>query len=203
MTTDIVPADVIIGTPPPPPPARPRVLLIGTVLSLAGVVLAFTALLAIYIDRRAAALHTGNKWLPQGVDIPLTPGTMGLITLAISCVIVQWAVYSINNDDRRHTYMALAIAVILGIAFINGMAFYYSQMKITIRDEFGLLVFAVTGAHLAMVVGGLLFMAIVAFRTLGGQYSGRDKEGILALAIYWYVTVALYAVIWFTIFVKK
>lgn len=203
MTTDLVAADTLIGTPPPPAPARPRVLLVGTVLCLAGVVLGFTALLAIYIDRRATVLHSGGKWLPKGVDIPLTPGTMGLVTLAISCVIVQWAVYSINNDDRRHTYMALATAVIMGIAFINGVAFYYSQMKITIREEVGLLIFAITGAHLAMVVGGLLFMAVVAFRTLGGQYSGKDKEGILALAIYWYVTVALYAVIWFTIFVKK
>lgn len=203
MSTEIVPADVLIGTPPAAPPARPRVMLIGTVLSLAGVALGFSALLTIYIERRAAALNAGNKWLPQGVEIPLTPGTMGLITLAISCVIVQWAVYSINNDDRRHTYMALAIAVTMGIAFVNGMAFYYSQMKITVREELGLLIFAITGAHIVMVVGGLLFMVIVAFRTLGGQYSGRDKEGIVALAIYWYVTVAMYAVIWFTVFVEK
>jgi heme/copper-type cytochrome/quinol oxidase subunit 3 len=203
MSTDLIPADVIIGTPPPAPPARPRVLLIGTVLSLSGVVMAFAAMLAIYIDRRAATVRSGQPWLPKGVDIPLTPGTMGLVTLGISCVIVQWAVYSISNDDRRHTYMALGVAFVMGAAFINGIAFYYSQMKITVHDQVGLLIFGITGAHIAMVGAGLLFMAVVAFRTFGGQYSGKDKEGILALAIYWYVTVAVYAVIWFTIFVKK
>jgi hypothetical protein len=43
----------------------------------------------------------------------------------------------------------------------------------------------------------------MAFRALGGQYSGRDREGIVAAALYWDVTVVVYTVIWFTIFVTK
>ena len=203
MSNALIPADVIIGSPPPAPPARPRVLLIGTTVALAGVVLGFAAMLAVYVSERAATISQGQPWLPKGVDIPLTPGTMGLITLGMSCVIVQWAVFSISNDDRRHAYLALATAVALGVAYINGMAFYYSQMKITVHDKVGLLIFAITGAHLAMVGAGLIFIGLIAFRTFGGQYSGRDREGFLAMAIYWYVTVAMYAVIWFTIFVKK
>ena len=27
-------------------------------------------------------------------------------------------------------------------------------------------------------------------RTIGGEYSGRDPEGIVAAALFWYVTVA-------------
>ncbi len=203
MSNALIPADVIIGSPPPAPPARPRVLLIGTVLALAGAVLGFVALLAIYVAERADTIAAGQGWLPKSVDIPLTPGTMGLITLGMSCVVVQWAVYSISNDDRRHAYLALAVSVLMGVAFINGMAFYYSQMHITVHDKVGLLIFAITGAHLAMVGAGLIFMALIAFRTFGGQYSGRDREGFVAMAIYWYVTVALYVAIWFTIFVKK
>jgi heme/copper-type cytochrome/quinol oxidase subunit 3 len=179
------------------------VLLIGTVYALSAIVMAFAALLTIYVRSRADVLASGQKWLPNGVDIPLTPGTMGLITLGISAVIVQWAVYSIGHDDRRHTYMALALAVLMGAAFINAMAFYYSQMKITVHDKVGLLIFAITGAHIAMVGAGVLFMGLVAFRTFGGQYSGRDREGLVAAAIYWYVTIAVYAVIWYTIFVTK
>jgi heme/copper-type cytochrome/quinol oxidase subunit 3 len=203
MSTDLIPADVLIGTPPPAPPARPRVLLIGTVLSLSAVVLGFAALLAIYIQARADTLAQGQTWLPKDVDIPLTPGTMGLVTLGLSAVIVQWAVYSISNDDRRHAYLALGLGVLMGAAYINGMAFYYSQMHLTIHEPVGLLIFAITGAHIAMAVGGMLFMGLVAFRTFGGQYSGHDREGLVAMSIYWYVTVSLYAVIWFTIFVKK
>jgi heme/copper-type cytochrome/quinol oxidase subunit 3 len=201
--TALVPADILIGDPPAAPPARPRVLLIGTAYALSAIVMAFAALIAVYVRNRADVLATGQKWLPAEVDIPLTPGTMGLITLGISAVIVQWAVYSISRDDRRHTYMALALAVIMGAAFINGMAFYYSQMKITVHDKVGLLIFAITGAHIAMVGAGMVFMGLVAFRTFGGQYSGRDREGLVAAAMYWYVTIAVYAVIWYTIFVMK
>ena len=201
--TGLVPADVIIGTPPAAPPARPRVLLIGTVYALSAIVMAFAALITVYVRTRADVIAAGQKWLPDSVDMPLTPGTMGLITLGISVVIVQWAVYSISQDDRRHTYMALGIAAVMGAAFINGMAFYYSQMKITVHDQVGLLIFAITGAHIAMVGAGVLFIGLVAFRTFGGQYSGRDREGLVAASIFWYVTVAVYAVIWFTIFVTK
>lgn len=199
----LVPADVIIGNPPAAPPARPRVLLIGTVLGCAGAVMGFAALLAMYVNERAAAVSSGQPWLPKGADIPTTPGTVSLVTLAMSVVVVQWAVWSIRNDDRRHTYLALGIAALLGAAYINGIAFAYSQMGVTVNDKVGLLIFALTGSHLVLAGAGILFMALMAFRTLGGAYSGRDYEGLAALAIYWYVTVGIYAVIWFTLFIKK
>ena len=40
-------------------------------------------------------------------------------------------------------------------------------------------------------------------RTLGGEYAGRDREGIVAAALFWYVTVAMYAVVWYAIYVTK
>ncbi len=60
-----------------------------------------------------------------------------------------------------------------------------------------------TGAHLAMIVGGLAFAGVMTFRTLGGEYHGRDREGLTAAALYWYVTIAAYAVIWLAIYVTK
>jgi hypothetical protein len=41
------------------------------------------------------------------------------------------------------------------------------------------------------------------FRTLGGEYHGRDREGLVAAALFWFVTIAAYAVIWYAIFVTK
>ena len=49
----------------------------------------------------------------------------------------------------------------------------------------------------------LVFAALMTFRTLGGQYAGRDKEGISAAAMCWYATFAVYAVIWLAIYVTK
>jgi len=199
----LVIADDSIGLPPPPPPARPRVLLIGTGFALAGIVLAFAGLIGLYLGRRAAALEANRPWLPKGVTIDLTPGNVAMVGLAISAVVVQWAVYSISNDDRPRTYLALGLTVLLGGAYINGMAFNYTQMGITVHDPVGLLIFAITGMHLAMAGAGMIFLGLMAFRALGGQYSGRDREGIVAAAMYWDVTVLVFAAIWFTIFVTK
>jgi cytochrome c oxidase subunit 3 len=199
----LVVADDSIGLPPPPPPARPRVLLIGTGFALVGIVLAFAGLIGLYVGRRAAAIEANQPWLPKGVTIDLTPGNVAMIGLVISAVVVQWAVYSIANDDRPRAYIALGLTVLLGGAYINGMAFNYTQMGITVHDPVGLLIFTITGMHLAMTGAGMLFVGLMAFRALGGQYSGRDREGIVAAAMYWHVTVIVFAVIWFTIFVTK
>jgi heme/copper-type cytochrome/quinol oxidase subunit 3 len=198
-----VSTDVAIGTPPPAPPSRPRVLIIGTSFVVTAILLGFAALIALYIQQRAAAISNGGVWIPKESDIPTTPGTMMLITLGMSTVTMQWAVWSITRDDRPRTYMALGVTALLGLAYINGIAFFFTQTHLSVTEPIGLLVFTLFGAHLAMVGAGVLFLGLMAFRTLGGQYSSRDREGISAAAIYWYATVAVYCGLWLLVFIKK
>ncbi len=149
-------------------------------------------------------IEANRPWLPKGVTIDLTPGNVALVGLVISAVVVQWAVYSIANDDRPRAYLALGLTVLLGGAYINGMAFNYTQMGITVHDPRRACSSSRSpGMHLAMAGAGMIFVGLMAFRALGGQYSGRDREGIVAAAMYWHVTVLVFAVIWFTIFVTK
>src|SRR5689334_17903207 len=117
MTT--VPADIAIGAPPAPPPARPRTLLIGTSFAAVASVLAFAGLAALYIEQRAAVIHTGAPWIPTDADIPTTPGTVMLATLVMSVITMQWAVWAVARDDRPRAFMALGITVLLGLAYIN------------------------------------------------------------------------------------
>src|SRR3546814_7517533 len=89
--------------------------------------------------------------------------------------------------------MALGITLLLGVAFVNSTVYLYQQLLMGFDTEnISPLLYAVTGAHLVMVVGGLLFAAVMAFQALGGQLTGRDAEGMSAAALYWYVTVAVY-----------
>lgn len=201
----VVFADDSLGAPPVAPPARPRVLLIGTGLACAAIVMAFAGLIGIYTERRAEVVRTGAQWLPKGVVVDLTPFNVAFVGLLISCVVMAWAIYAVGNDDRPRAYLALGLSALLGAAYINSVCFAYTQMGFTVNDPsgVGVLVYAITGLHLAMAGAGVGFIGLMAFRTLGGQYSGRDKEGIVAATIYWYVTVGVYAVIWLTIFVTK
>ncbi|CAN5185705.1 hypothetical protein BH18ACT4_BH18ACT4_01540 [soil metagenome] len=188
---------------PPPAPARPRVLMVGTAFAAAAAVMVFAGMIALYVSTRAASIAENGSWLPEDATVSLSPANMGLLTLFMSAVTMQWALYSIANDDRRSTYLALGVTVVLGVAFVNLMAFYFAQMGLPVADPAGVLVFAIAGAHLAMVGAGLVFIGLMTFRTLGGQYSARDREGLDAAALFWYATVAVYAVIWFAVFVTK
>jgi heme/copper-type cytochrome/quinol oxidase subunit 3 len=198
-----VPADLIIGSPPPAPRARPRVLLIGTAFAVGAMVLFFAGLFAIYIQQRSGVLHAGGTWIPKGGDIPTAPGSVAMVGVAMSAVTMQWAVWAIGHDDRPRAYMALGITAVLGLAFINSMAFFLIQSGLNVHTTMGLLVFTLVGAEMAAVGAGIAFIGLMAFRTLGGQYSGKDTEGVTAAAIYWYATVAVYFGVWLLVFIEK
>lgn len=186
---------------PPPPPARPRVLLVATVLASAAVALAFAALLAVYLGRRAEALADGGAWFPG--SLPLTPANLMLAGFGLSVVFMHWAVYAIANDDRRHTWMAFGAVLLVGGFHFAGTGFLYSQAGYTIASPEGALFYAVTGAQLAITGAGLLFTALMAFRTLGGQYSARDHEGVAAATVFWWVVALTYVAQWYAIYITK
>lgn len=198
-TVDAVPAEV-----PAPPPARPRVLYIATALATAASVMAFAGLIGIYLSARAATLSSGDPWLPEGVTIPLTPPNMAMLTLLLSAVTMHWAVDAVGKNDRPHAFLALGITALFGAAFLNAMSFQFTQMGLDIRgSEAAVLIYVITGAHMAMLIAAMVFAAVMAFRTLGGQYAGRDREGIGAAALYWHATIAVFAVIWYAIYITK
>jgi heme/copper-type cytochrome/quinol oxidase subunit 3 len=188
---------------PPPPPARPRVLLVATVLATAVVVMAFGALIAVYLQERAATIAADGQWLPDNVTVPLTPGNMSLVGFTLSLVFMHWAVDAIGKDDRRHTWMAFGSVFLVGAFHFVGTGFLYSQSGFEVATHQGALVYTVTGAHLALTGVGLLFAALMAFRTLGGQYSAKDREGVVAATVFWWAVALTYGVLWYAIYVTK
>lgn len=192
---------------------RPRTLLVGTAYATAATLIGFFALFGIYFAERSsvmkaappAARHT--TWIGKGV-INLPPGGMMLGTMVMSAVTMAWAVYSIRRDDRNRAYLALGLTALFGVAVINQTVFYYkSWSSLTIVGDKAsvqaLLIFTITGAHLVMVAVAVLFLGLMAFRALAGQYSSRQADGIVAASIFWYATVAVYTLIYFGIYVAK
>ncbi|MGQ0431976.1 MAG: cytochrome c oxidase subunit 3 [Microthrixaceae bacterium] len=193
-----------LATAPPPAPRRPRVLLVGAAFGSVASALVVVSMLAAYLQLRAERLAAGVTALPDGVVLPLTPGNMGLVTLLMSAVTMAWIVHSLRVGDRTHAYLGLGLTLLLGVAFLNSTAYLYQQlaMGFTASGTSGLL-YAVTGAHLVMVVVGLVFTLAMGFQALGGQLTGRDAEGMSAAALYWYVTIAVYVAVWYGIYITK
>lgn len=189
---------------PAPEPTRPRVLLVGTALAAGGAAVGVCALVALYAQVRAQSLGTEGSWLPEDTILPLTPGNMGLLTLVMSAVTAAWAVYALRNDDRSHAWLAIAVTLVFGLAFITDTAYLWQTSGLIAGEQpQALLIFTITGAHVAMVVAGMLYLLVMGFRSLGGQLTGRAAEGVEAAALFWYVTIAVYAVVWYTIYVTK
>ncbi|MCU1353630.1 MAG: putative cytochrome c oxidase subunit [Acidimicrobiales bacterium] len=195
--------EVPTALPPAPGPARPRLLIVGTSLAIAATLMVFAGLIGLYLQQRAEALATSGTWLPQGAHIPLTPGSMSLFTLLLSVVTMWWAVDAVGRNDRASAYFALALTIMFGACVINATSFLYANSNLHVDTVPGMMFFTITGAHLAMLVVAMVFNIVMVIRTLGGEYQGRDREGLVAAAMFWYATVAVYTVIWYAIYVTK
>lgn len=196
---------------PTAPPRRPRVLLVGTTLASAASIALFGTLLAAYFAIRADVLEGGaEQWLPEGSTIPLTPGNMTMVTLVMSLITVQWAVWAGKRRDRGHAYFALALTVLFGVAHVVQLGYLFTQWELALNPPAGeeptlqaVLLFTIMGLHVAMVAVALIFITLMLLRSLGGQLTGPDVEGLSAAALYWYVTVGIFVVLWYGILILK
>lgn len=190
--------------PPAAPVQRPRVLVVGAAFASAAAIMVFLGMIGIYLAERTDVIAGGDTWLPKGVTIPLQqPNTM-LFTLAMSVVTMQWAVNAVSKDDRVNSYLALGITFVFGFATIVMTSYLWSLMGADVSaNQQSVLIYTITGAHILMVVIAMVFLALMAFRALAGGFSSRQHDGITAAAIFWYAMVAVYFLIWISIYVTK
>jgi heme/copper-type cytochrome/quinol oxidase subunit 3 len=199
-TTDIE----LFSEAPAPTPRRPRVLLVGTLFAGSAAAAAIAAMVALYTQIRAEHLTTNETWLPDEAVLELTPGNMAFVTLLMSVVTTAAAVDALHKNDRPHGYLALGTTLLLGVAFITGTAFLWQQLNLGIREtRQAVLIYTISGAHVAMAAGGLLYLLVMGFRALGGQLTGKAAEGFNAAAVFWYMTVAVYGLVWYAIYITK
>lgn len=199
MTAALNPA-----TAPPPVARRPRMLMVATGFVTAGVAMFFASLFGVYLLQRSTALADGAKWLPEGVKVPLTQPNMLLLTLIMASVCMQWALSAIRDDARAYAYLALGITLLLGFAFLNQASYLYGIMQFKIEaSTTSVLVYAITGAHIVMLLVAMAFAALMAVRALGGEYSSTQSDGIAAATLFWHANTAVFFLIWLIIYVTK
>ena len=196
---DAVPLDVVASS-----PGRPRLLLIATSLVCAAVIVGYSGLIGLYVAQRAPVVAAGERWLPDGVTIPLTQPNFMLLTMVFSIVSVIWAVAAIRNDDRANAYIAIGLTLVFGFAQITQTAYLLSimEMPITAGDQ-AVLIYALVGTQLVLTGLGMGYVLVMGLRTLGGGYSAKDYEGVLSAAIFWIMTVGVYTALWYAVYITK
>lgn len=194
----------------PPRSAAKHQVFVATAVAGSAVFMLMFGMLSIWLRFRDAAplreSSNGAKmirdWLPVNIAIPEVATNTTMITLVITCVIAQWAVYATRRADSSHAYLALAIVAVLGIAAINAQIAVYVQMGIGISDgPYQTLFYAITGTMTALLVSGVVFSLVALFRALAGRLS--DQQVVSAHALYWYVLTAAFCAMWFIVYVQK
>ena len=191
-----------IALPAAAPPAPRRQILVATALACVAGATLVGGMLAIWVLLRERFLDGGGERFPVDYIITEVATNVMLMTLFALCLFAQWAVYAARRGDRAHTAVALGIVAVLAIAFINGQAFVWYTMGVPLAAEYyGALFYALTGTMIALVVAGLVFTTVAAFRALGGRLG--DIEVLSAHALYWYFAAAAYTAVWFVVYVTK
>jgi heme/copper-type cytochrome/quinol oxidase subunit 3 len=167
--------------PAPSAPARRQVFVSTALVAAAGTTL-LGGMLATWLRFRGdAPLRESPKrglildWMPAKVIVPEVATNMMLIGLCVVCVMAQWAVYSAKRNDRSH-------------AGINDGAFHT-------------MFYAITGTMMLLIVSGLVYTAVAAFRYLGGRT--KELEIVSASALYWYFLTVAFTAVWFVVYVQK
>jgi cytochrome c oxidase subunit 3 len=196
----------MLALPPAPPPAQRRQLFVGTALAATAGATLIGGMLAMWLRFRHAAISgPAGRWLPEKITIPEVASNIMLLSFIGICVFGQWAVYAARRDDKQHVGVALGLTALLGLAVINAQITVYVQMHLPIADKtgsaYGVMFYAVTGTMVVLIMIGMLFSLITAFRYLGGRTS--DREIVTAHAIYWYFIAAAFAMLWFVVYVTK
>ena len=185
-----------------PAPAPRNQLIVGTTIASMAMFMLAGGMLGVWAVKRSSVISDGGSWLPSGVTVPEVPSNVMLIAFGAVCSFAQWAVWSAKRDDRGNTVFALGATAFVVLLVINAQAFVWNQMGVAIADgEYGSMFYAITGMFTALLVAGLLFTLVTAFRYLGGRT--RDREILTAHAIFWYAMAAVYSAIWLVVYVIK
>ncbi len=184
-------------------PSRIRSGMVGTLFATGAAVVAFCALVAIYVQLRQSTLADGEVWLASGT-IEMGPAGMMMATLLLGSITAQWAVQASKTHDRPHGFIALGLTLVFGAAVLNQFWFVYQNTGLAIDDSTAaLMFFVVTGSFIAMLIGAMAVMLVTTLRALLGTFGRELAHTTQASALFWHAMVICYFLIWYGVFITK
>src|SRR5262249_19472548 len=151
---------------------------LGMILFICSEVMFFSGLFAAYFSVRASSPawpFVADNSTPQGQALneafnlhaePWFAATLTAI-LILSSFTCQMAIWPTPRDDRRGMVRAIGVTLTLGILFLIGQIYDYSQLGFGISDTpFGTTFYTLTGFHGAHVFAGAVMLSVILYRGL-------------------------------------
>jgi cytochrome c oxidase subunit 3 len=177
--------------------------MVGMLLFIASEVMFFGGLFATYFNARAS-VGPGNWHPPEGGHLDLPLAAVLTAVLVASSFTMQFGVWAIRRGDNGALRMWTAITLGLGVLFLAGQLYDYSQLGFGIADGvFGTTFYTLTGFHGAHVFGGVVGLTIVLARTMRGQFSARNHVAVEAVSYYWHFVDVVWIAVFTTIYILR
>jgi cytochrome c oxidase subunit III len=181
---------------------------LGIVLFIVSEAIMFGAFFAQYFYNRILSPSWPNPiGLPEHFErVPAAPLPIILTAVLIaSGFTAHNAQTAIRRDDRDRFQGWLIVTILLGVGFLAGQAYEYSEL--ILREHFtissgiyGTVFFSLTGLHGLHVTAGVLTLIGVLIRAFMGHFSSRSHFGVEGTVLYWHfvdvVWLALYATLY-------
>jgi cytochrome c oxidase subunit 3 len=173
--------------------------LVGMLLFIASEVMFFGGLFATYFNARATT--SGHWGPPEGGHLDLPLAAVLTAILVASSFTMQFGVWAIRRGDQGKLRLWTGITLGLGVLFLAGQLYDYSQLGFGVADGvFGTVFYTLTGFHGAHVFGGVVGLTIVLARALRGQFSARNHVAVEAVSMYWHFVDVVWIGVFATIY---
>jgi cytochrome c oxidase subunit III len=174
--------------------------MVGMLLFIASEVMFFGGLFAAYFNARAL-VGPGSWHPPEGGHLDLPLAAVLTAILIASSFTMQFGVWAIRRGDSGKLRLWTAITLALGVLFLAGQLYDYSQLGFGIADGvFGTVFYTLTGFHGAHVFGGAVGLTIILARTLRGQFSASNHVAVEAVSVYWHFVDVVWIAVFSTIY---
>jgi cytochrome c oxidase subunit 3 len=131
-----------------------------------------------------------------GAHLPLLLIAIMTFILITSSGTMAMAVNYAYRGNRKITVIFMALTALMGLTFVGMQAFEWS--KLILHDgirpwgnplgaaQFGAVFFMITGFHGLHVLGGVIYLAIVARRVHKGHYEKKGYHIVEIAGLYWH-----------------
>jgi heme/copper-type cytochrome/quinol oxidase subunit 3 len=154
---------------------------------------AFIAAYLLYRDRSIVGPYPDDLF-----DIPFT--SVSAFVLLMSSVTMVLALAAIQKGDRRSMQVWLFTTAALGLLFIAGQAYEFTEFNHEGLDLstnlFGSTFFVLTGFHGAHVTLGIVILLSLFVASLQGRIHQKDSLNVELAGLYWHFV----DIVWIVIF---
>ena len=173
---------------------------LGMILFIASELMFFAALFGAYFTIRASA----SEWPPAGAEPEVLLPALATAVLVASSGTVHFASASAERGERGKTSTWLLVTIALGLVFLGGQAFEYSQLDFSLADHaYGTLFYSMTGFHALHVFAGVVTLILVWLKNQRGHLSSTRPGPAIAAGLYWHFVDVIWVLLFATLYLLR